>query len=135
MAEQATSDFVGSWELESIEARTEAGEWVPTSFSLGGQPVGLIMYDGRGNMAVQITSIPRSDATPGQSTEVVNGYAAYFGTYEVNAAAATVTHHRRHHINPDLEGVSVVRHFHFSGNRLTLTVAPEKELRLSWVRI
>ena len=63
----------------------------------------------------------------------MNGYVAYFGTYEVDAEAATVTHHRQRHINPDLDGVDVVRYFQFSDNRLTLTVAPEQHLRLNWV--
>ena len=48
--------------------------------------------------------------------------------------AGTVTHHRRAHLNPDLASLSVVRNFSFSGDTLTLTVAPGRNLRLHWVR-
>ena len=50
MAQQPAADFVGAWKLVSIETRTEAGAWAPTSFALGGQPVGVIMYDANGTL-------------------------------------------------------------------------------------
>ena len=93
------------------------------------------MCDANGNMAVQTTASPRSDQSPAENAEFVNGYAAYFGTYKVDAEAAAVTHYRERHINPDLDGVDVVRYFQFSDDRLTLTLAPEQQHRLNWARI
>ena len=93
------------------------------------------MYDASGNMAVQITGSPRGTETPADQPEIVNGYVAYYARYEVDVEAGTVTHHRRNHINPDLGALSVVRYFNFSGNVLTLTLAPNREMRLNWVRV
>ena len=133
-AQNSASDFVGTWELASIEARSESGDWGPAGLLMTGTPVGVIMYDAGGNMAVQITGSPRGQETPMEQPEIVNGYVAYYANYEVDAEAGTVTHHRRNHINPDLGELSVVRYFHFDGDVLTLTVAPERTLRLNWVR-
>ena len=114
-AQYSSSDFVGTWELASIEARNESGDWGPASLPMSGMPVGVIMYDAGGNMAVQITGSPRGQETPLEQPEIVNGYVAYYAKYEVDAEAGTVTHHRRNHINPDLGKLSVVRYFRFQG--------------------
>jgi hypothetical protein len=135
IAQQSAADFVGTWELVSIEGKSDSGDWVPVAFPANGKPVGIIMYDDKGNMAVQITSEPRAVESPVDTPEIVNGYVAYYAKYEVDTRAGTVTHHRRHHINPDLGQLSVVRHFKFSGDTLTLTVAPERTLRLNWARV
>lgn len=133
-AQQLAADFVGTWELVSVEKKSASGDWVP-DVSVPGQPVGIIMYDDGGNMAVQITSDPRVTDTPADSTEVVHGYVAYYARYEVDTQAGMITHHRRNHINPDLGQLSVMRYFDFSGDMLTLTVAPDKQLRLNWTRV
>jgi hypothetical protein len=101
---------------------------------MSGAPVGIIMYDALGNMAVQITGEPRGVETPAAQPEIVNGYVAYYAKYQVDSDAGTVTHHRRSHLNADLANLSVVRYFEFSGDTLTLTVAPDRNLRLHWVR-
>jgi hypothetical protein len=130
---QTAADFVGTWELVSIERVSESGEWSPVLYA-GADPVGVIMYDGIGNMAVQISTAPRVTEIPGASPEWVNGYIAYYARYEVDVAAGTVTHHRRNHLNPEISGLSVVRYFHFDGDILTLTVAPDRTVRLNWAR-
>jgi hypothetical protein len=133
-AQVSAADFVGTWELAAIEAPDGAGGWMPAPLPFPGSPVGVIMYDDLGNMAVQITSDPRGVASPADLPEMVNGYVAYYASFEVDPAAGTVTHHRRGHVNPDLASLSVVRFYEFSGDTLTLTVAPERGLRLRWVR-
>jgi len=133
-AQVTAADFVGTWELASIEAPTPDGNWGPASLPMDGTPVGIIMYDALGNMAVQITSEQRGVETPADQPEIVNGYVAYYAKYEVDAGAGTVTHHRRSHVNPALASLSVVRYFEFAGDTLTLTVAPDRNLRLHWVR-
>jgi hypothetical protein len=133
-AQVTAADFVGTWELASIEAPTEAGGWGPAAVPFTGVPVGVIIYDALGNMAVQITSDPRGVETPPEQPEIVNGYVAYYGKYEVDPEAGTVTHHRRGHLNPALALLSVVRYYEFSADTLTLTLAPNRDLRLKWVR-
>jgi hypothetical protein len=134
-AQRSASDFVGTWELASIEARSESGAWEAAELPLTGTPVGILMYDASGNMAVQITGSPRGTESPPELPEIVNGYVAYYARYVVDAEAGTVTHHRRNHINPELGSLSVVRYFSFSDDVLTLTLAPDRELRLNWVRV
>jgi catechol 1,2-dioxygenase len=135
VAQQTAADFVGTWELVSVETRSEDGSWIQGTTALSGTPVGILMYDNKGNMAVQITATPRSTENPPDSPSIVNGYSAYYGKYEVDAEDGTVTHHRQNHINPTLGHLSVVRFFLFHGDTLTLTVAPERNLRLDWVRV
>ena len=131
---QDADAFVSTWELASVEARPESSEWSPWNSPMGGETVGIIMYDDVGNMAVQITSSPRDTVTPAEQPEILYGYVAYYGRYEVDSVAKTVTHHRRNHLNPDIGALSVVRYFEFKGDTLTLTLAPQRTLRLKWVR-
>ena len=54
-AQHSAADFVGTWELVSIEERSETGDWEPWESPWPGKPVGILMYDNLGNIAVQIT--------------------------------------------------------------------------------
>ena len=134
VAQVTTADFVGTWELAAIESPLPGGGWGPAQLPMSGTPVGILMYDALGNMAVQITSEPRGVETPADQPELVNGYVAYYAKYQVDSDAETVTHHRRSHVNAELASLSVVRYFEFSGDTLTLTLAPERNMRLRWVR-
>lgn len=93
--------FVGTWELELIEIQKPNGEWGPSKDSRAGpNPIGIIIYDSAGNMAVQIMgsnrpSVDRSAIISGKATleemqSVITGYTAYFGTYEVNESEGYV---------------------------------------------
>lgn len=131
-AAQSACDFVGTWELLSIETLSESGEWRPVLYT-GAAPVGILMYDDRGNMAVQVTTTPRNTEID-RPPEWVNGYVAYYARYEVDVAAGLVTHYRRNHINPAIGGLTVVRYFSCHDDVLTLTVAPDRTVRLNWAR-
>ncbi len=133
-AQVPESNFVGTWELLLIEERTETGDWISARRFGGSRPFGVLMYDDQGNMAVQITTDPRNTETSADRPEFINGYVAYYGTYEINANDETITHHRRSHVNAEVANLSVVRYFRFSDDTLTLTVAPEQSLRLTWRR-
>ena len=135
IAQSDISDhFIGTWLLQFIESRSESGEWV-VSDVLGPDPLGILIYDEHRNMAAQLArrdrSIPDAEDSP---AELVNGYVAYFGTYEVDSTAGTVSHHRSAHNNAELGHLTVVRYFEFDGDMLTLTVAPDREFRLIWKR-
>ena len=135
-AECLEADFVGTWELQSIEVKGGNGEWTAARMPEDDQrPVGVLMYDDKGNMAVQITTEPRHVETPEDNPEVIHGYVAYYGKYNVDAKAGTITHRRQNHINPSIGKLDVVRYFQFSGDILTLSPAPQKTMRLKWKRI
>lgn len=95
-AQHSVPDFVGTWELASIEAESATGEWIVAELPMTGAPVGIIMYDAVGNMAVQITGNPRSGENPAEIPEIVNGYIAYYGRYQVGFTQVSWTHLKRH---------------------------------------
>ena len=142
--------FVGTWTLEAIEVRSEAGEWIPGSNRLGTSTSGYIIYDAAGNMAVQLMRRDRPGLgpegwQPGMNVddweevaadkvkEAFVGYSAYFGTYEVNEADGYVTHHRKGHIIPDFVGTEAKRFYILEGD--TLTLMPNNDRRLRWKRL
>ena len=129
----SASPFVGTWRLVSFTGTDR----------VGAHPKGLIYYDNTGHMAAQIApdrirpSWPaNAQPSPEQARDAVAGYAAYFGTYEVDERAKTVTHHREGALN--MFAVDLVRTYEFSGDgRLVLTPL-EKEnagTRLVWERV
>jgi len=127
--------FIGSWRLVSIEGGNDP-------VTRGPKPTGIIMYDERGNMAVQIQpdrQRPTYTGTPSvdQMAERMRGYVAYFGTYAVDVNAGIVTHHRQGML--DSGAVDFVRKFEFSqdGNRITLTPVGGSgpPTRLTWERV
>ena len=115
--------FVGMWKLISIDDRT------PGNPNNEFNPTGYIIYDANGRMAVQITR--RSDrtkftsaksmkATSDEKAAAFDSYSAYYGTYTIDAAAATVTHHLEGSLTPNDVGLIWVRYFRLSGDRISL---------------
>ncbi|MFN0123435.1 MAG: lipocalin-like domain-containing protein [Blastocatellia bacterium] len=85
--------FAGAWKLLSAVYERDGQQ----AFPFGQAPVGLLFYDAAGNMAVQIMSrqyIEEGQQGRGQDGRAsFAGYLAYFGTYEIDAAASRIIHH------------------------------------------
>jgi hypothetical protein len=126
--------FLGTWRLVST---TAAGKEDPNR---GPHPTGLIIYDAKGNMAVQIQpDRPRrkyaaAQPTPDEAKAALAGYTAYFGTYSIDEKARTVTHHRTGNVNPGGMGDFVRRYEFAAPNRLILRPV-ENMNALTWERI
>jgi hypothetical protein len=126
--------FVGTWRLVSI---TADGKMDPNR---GPRPTGMIYYDAKGNMAVQIMpDRPRpkfaaASPTPDEAKAAMVGYTAYFGTFSIDERARTVTHHRTGNINPGAFGDFVRRYEFASEDRLILRPV-ESMNALTWERI
>jgi hypothetical protein len=112
--------FIGTWKLVSIESAE--------SRLFGGNPVGVLMYDADGNVAVQIMRNPRPDLAGGPAfppakevQAAYKGYYAYYGTWEVNEQQGTITHHLDGSLRPGDVGKDFVRAYKFTGNQLALT--------------
>jgi hypothetical protein len=71
--------------------------------------------------------------TPQEALTAVKDYIAYFGTYTVDEATATVTHHRHDSLQPGDKG-DLVRRYELTGDRLVLR-APNSTLEVTWERI
>jgi hypothetical protein len=126
--------LVGSWRLVTMEGGT-------TEANRGAKPTGLIIYDDKGYMSVQIVPDrprPKWTGTPTaeQALDAIRGYTAYFGTYTIDEKASTVTHHRQGMLSSG--PTDLVRRFEIlPGNRVMLTpvdsVGPP--LHLTWERV
>jgi len=124
--DELSRKFVGSWRLISIEGHP------PGRTNVFDRPTGLLMYDPSGRMSVQI--VVKADrkpfapltkglltATTEEKAAAFESYAAYFGTFTIDAHAGTVTHHLEDNLVPGRQGTDNVRWFEFQGdNRLYL---------------
>lgn len=120
--------LVGSWVLVSREDRTADGTLVPEP-SLGSDPLGFLVYDRTGHVAVQlmrrvrstegVPSVQQGQPDPNNSG-ATGGYDAYFGTYTLDPKAHTVTHHMLGALLPGDVGKSITRHAAVSEGELRL---------------
>jgi hypothetical protein len=140
----------GAWRLVSIETIKPNGEVIYPFY--GKHPEGLLMYDRGGWMSVQIVSDPRPTVPAADSREdflaapvdqkakAIDGYYGYVGTWTVDAAKRTVTHHIEQSLYPAERGENGTRHLVLQGDRLILTaktheMGEEHERKLVWQRI
>ena len=151
--QQTTSEaraLVGTWRLISIETLRSNGEVIYPFY--GKHPEGLLIYDSSGWMSVQIISdpkplVPKADSreaflasTTTEKAAAADGYYAYFGTWTVDAANSTVTHHIQQSLYPGERGESGVRRMSISGQLLTLVartheMGEDHQRKLVWERV
>jgi hypothetical protein len=118
--------FLGAWRLVAIEGNP------PGRANVYDRPTGLILYAPSGQMCVNI--VLKADrkpfapytsglliATTEEKAAAFDTYAAYFGTFTLDAKARTVTHHLENNLVPGRQGTDNVRWFEFqSPDRLLL---------------
>lgn len=128
--------FVGMWRL--VGAYQHGGAHPDR----GAGSTGYIVYDASGHMAVQVMPghhrPPFADPqhpTADEALAAFRGYIAYFGTWQVDAAAATVTHVRTGCLNPSTIA-PVVRRYSFEGeDRVTLNPLEVPQNTITWQRV
>jgi len=136
--------FIGVWKLISCVRKSKDGV---VDYPYGEKPVGRITYDKAGRMSAQLMRPGRrSTVAPGQSfltgnasvteiREAVDGFIAYFGTFDVDESAKTVIHHVQACLVPSWVGTDLKRTYRFDANRLVLTASgPTGVLELVWER-
>jgi hypothetical protein len=114
MARAAYSRFAGFYRLVAAESR------------------GYLAYDPAGyvSMTMQGPDEP--------SPEAMRGYAAYFGTFAVNAGADTITHQLFGALQPRFSLTDQAQRVTMSGNRLTLfppAAGSRTQSSLTWERV
>ena len=125
--------LVGTWRLVSI-----AGSKLERY--RGEKPAGLLYYDDKGHMAVQIMPGRKRSAYAGElptseeARDALLGYTAYFGTYWVDGTKRTVTHHRTGNMNPGGLGDFVRRYEFLSDDKIVL-MPVESNAGLTWERV
>lgn len=93
--DSAPEKLIGAWHLAHIEAPGPDGKPVDIP-----QPTGMLIYTRDGHMSVQLM-YPRS-ANPQSNEYVQNGYEASFGSYDLDEATHTLTHHVEGSVTRDL---------------------------------
>jgi hypothetical protein len=119
--------ILGAWQLESRTVRKASGETLLDPV-LGKQPSGRLFYDASGHMALQMMRQERAQAIgvppnpqDAKNPRVVLGYDAYFGTFRVNEADGTITHHVEGSLFPEDLGKDFKRGLTTDGDTLTLS--------------
>lgn len=116
--------FLGAWTLVEW---TDVRDGV-TLYPYGERPSGQIIYTSTGRMTAALMSAPEGS---GQSAQ---RFTSYWGSYTLDDAAGTVTHHVEGAVSGRMIGTDQVRIFRFEGeNRLVLSPGGQSEL--TWERV
>jgi hypothetical protein len=141
--------FTGMWRLDKYEAFDSASnKWHDAPNRIGYS--GYILYDGIGQMAVQLFPPGFKDVNTNKTLDSLNNIElrkilklystsfAYFANCDISDDKNSIEHHIVSSNNPEDCGTTVKRDFEFRGDTLILTA---KELiggfkvRLLWIRL
>jgi Lipocalin-like domain len=120
------AQFIGSWDLVSLENRGADGS---VHHPFGEHPVGRLTYTADGLMSAQIMHGERTrfktaelySGTPEEKVGAYDSYIAYYGSFAIDPAAHTLTHHVTASLFPNWLGGDQVRFYELVGDTLTLT--------------
>ncbi len=121
--------LLGTWKLVSSVGVYSDGR---VRHNYGEKPEGLLVYDPQGNFSGQIQGQGRplfesGNLLKGEAEEIkaaFEGYVAYYGRYEVDEEAASLTHHVEGSLFPNWVGNTQTRFYSFEDGKLVLTTAP-----------
>ncbi|MCW1970624.1 MAG: lipocalin-like domain-containing protein [Anaerolineae bacterium] len=119
----------GTYQLHSATFYKPSGEALHL---YGEKPLGMLIYTPDGRMAGQGMQqdrppLPRNLQAPAALADyqaILKGYIAYWGTYTLDEAAQTVTHHVLGSLIPNWVGGDQVRHYEVGHGRLILRTPP-----------
>jgi hypothetical protein len=121
--------LIGSWRLAWVEEQQADG-----TMKRHNERRGTIVYTRDGHMSVQIM-LPEGENAPANNPVKYDqrGYEAYYGTYDVDEAAHTVTHHVEGALVRNLIGKSLTRVYRFEGSQLILKSSrPDEHWTIAW---
>ena len=124
----AKEQLIGAWHLVHIDVPGRDGK--P---SLVTQPKGMLLYTRDGHMSVQLM-YPRSANVP-PNEYVQDGYEASFGSYDVDEAKHTLTHHVQGSVTRDLlVGKDLPRAYEFTadGHLIIRSTRPDEHWSVTW---
>ena len=124
----AKEKLIGAWRLAWMEEPGPDGKLKRIT-----NRKGMLTYTRDGHMSVQLM-FAKSEA--GVSNDYVkDGYEASFGSYDVDEAKHTVTHHVEGSITPALLGRDLPRVFQFSDGHLIIkSTRPDEHWSVTWER-
>ena len=141
--------FIGMWKLIAGESKDQITEAV--SHPWGRTPFGRLLYDDAGRVFVQLMNPGRrtvggvsnrgaaaaiASSSADDLREMLTGFNAYFGTFDIDQAAGTVIHHLESALIPSWVGTDQRRRYEFSaaGELILLNTASGADYRLVWQR-
>jgi len=120
--------LIGAWHLVKIESPGADGQQNPTP-----QPAGILIYTRDGHMSVQLMYPKSANA---QSNEYVqDGYEASFGSYDLDEATHTLTHHvKGSNTRELLVGKDLLRIYQFTTDGLLVIrpARPDEHWSVTW---
>ena len=120
--------LIGAWHLVRIDSPGPDGRSIPAP-----QPKGMLIYTRDGHMSVQLM-YPKS-APPLSNEYVSDGYEASFGSYDVDEATHTLTHHVQGSITRGLlVGKDLPRMYQFTadGHLIIKSTRPDEHWSVTW---
>ena len=137
--------LLGTWKLVSCVGYWSDGR---VTYPYGENPAGMLVYDSQGHFSGQIQGQGRPlfesgnllKGTPEEIKSAFEGYVAYYGTYEVDEEAASLTHYVQGSLFPNWVGDTQTRLYEFKDEKLSLTTLPfvgkrnQLTLTLLWER-
>jgi len=138
--------FLGSWALISVENRRTDGS---VEHPFGTAPIGRITYTGDGLLSAHVMRADRPafagqslyGGDAGQKAAAYDSYIAYYGSFNVDPVAHTVTHRLTGSLFPNWSGSKQTRFYALEGDTLTLSTptfkAGDKEISVHvvWRRV
>jgi hypothetical protein len=124
----AKEKLIGAWHLVHIDAPGPDGKSMPIP-----QPKGMLIYTRDGHMSVQL--MYAESAKTLSNEYVLNGYEASFGSFDVDEAAHTVTHHVQGSNTRDLlVGKDLPRKFEFTadGRLIIRSARADEHWSVTW---
>jgi len=124
----AKEKLIGAWHLVHIDAPVPDGESMPIP-----QPKGMLIYTRDGHMSVQLMYAESANTLSNEY--VLNGYEASFGSFDVDEAAHTVTHHVQGSNTRDLlVGKDLPRKFEFTadGRLIIRSARADEHWSVTW---
>ncbi|MDR3772944.1 MAG: lipocalin-like domain-containing protein [Terracidiphilus sp.] len=124
----ARERLIGAWRLVHIDAPGPDGKPSPIP-----QPKGMLIYTRDGHVSVQLMYPKPAGAVSNEY--VLNGYEASFGSYDVDEATHTVTHHVQGSVTGDLlVGKDLPRVYEFTADRRLIirSARPDEHWSVTW---
>ena len=122
--------LVGAWRLASLEEQGADGQLHKVDYT------GMIVYTRDGHMSVQIMARdPKAPPPSGPVQYEQGGYEGYYGRYDIDERAHSVTHHVEGALVRTLIGNDLTRVYEFSGKQLILKSSrPDEHWTVVWER-
>ena len=120
--------LIGAWHLEHVDSPESDGK--PSDIP---QPRGMLIYTRDGHMSVQLM-YPKS-ANSQSNQYVLDGYEASFGSYDVDEARHSLTHHVQGSNTRDLlvgKDLPRVYQFTMDGKLVIRSARPDEHWSVTW---